>query len=147
MSYVFEFGADDLEPAAPVAVAPDREEDRNLNILFIGADAEVADVYRHKLDQDGYRTSVLSTEDQARTMAAALEPDLIYLDLTSTAGWGLRVLGGIRSTAPTRLTPVLMLVKFPWKERPALGPHDFVVPVRLAFDRLRGRLRRRRVGV
>jgi CheY-like chemotaxis protein len=145
MSYVFEFGADELESASPLALAPDLERDRGLNILFIGADAEVADIYRHKLDQDGYRTSVLSTEDEARSMAASLQPDLIYLDLSSTAGWGLRVLAGIRTAAAARATPVLMLVKFPWKERPALGPHDFVLPVHLAFERLRGGLRRRRV--
>jgi len=145
MAYVFEFGADDFERAQPLAVAPEREGESDLNILFIGADAQVAEIYRRKLDQDGYRTSVLSTEDDARAMAAALEPDLIYLDLTSTAGWGLRVLGGIRSGASTTSTPVLMLVKFPWRERPALGPHDFVVPVHLAFDRLAGGLRRRRV--
>jgi hypothetical protein len=45
----------------------------------------------------------------------------------------------------TRSTPVLLLVKFPWKERPTLGPHDFLVPVRLAFDQLRGASRRRRL--
>jgi PleD family two-component response regulator len=116
-----------------------------LNILFIGADAAVADTYRRKLDQDGYRTSVLSTEDEARTMAASNQPDLIYLDLTSTQSWGLRVLGGIRKAAAMRSTPVLMLVKFPRKDRPALGPHDFAVPVHLALDRLRGGLRLRKV--
>jgi PleD family two-component response regulator len=145
MAYVFEFGADDLEPAPPVAVAPEREGEGDLNILFIGADAEVAEIYRRKLDLDGYRTSVLTSEDEARQMAASLQPDLIYLDLTSTAGWGLSVLGGIRSDMATRSTPVLMLVKFPWRDRPALGPNDFVVPVHLAFDRLRGRLLRRQV--
>jgi PleD family two-component response regulator len=145
MSYVFEFGPDDLEPAPPMGMVPDRETDSDLNILFIGADAEVADIYRLKLEQDGYRTSVLSTEAEARAMTASLQPDLIYLDLTSTAGWGLRVLGRIRRDATTRSTPVLMLVKFPWKERPPLGPHDFAIPVHLAFDQLRGRLRRRRV--
>jgi hypothetical protein len=38
------------------------------------------------------------------------------------------VLGRIRKAAALRSTPVLMLVKFPWKGRPALGPHDFAVP-------------------
>jgi PleD family two-component response regulator len=145
MSYVFEFDPEDLEWVRPLSVAADREADPDLNILFIGADAEIADSYRRKLDLDGYRTSVLSTEDEARAIAARLQPDLIYLDLTSTAGWGLRVLGGLRNVPATRTTPALMLVKFPWKDRPALGVHDFVVPVHLAFERLRGRLRRRRV--
>jgi DNA-binding response OmpR family regulator len=102
--------------------------DDELNILFIGSDAAVADSYRRKLDRDGYRTSVLSTEDDARMMAASEQPDLIYLDLASTQSWGLRVLGRIRRAAALRSTPVLMLVKFPWKGRPALGPHDFAVP-------------------
>jgi PleD family two-component response regulator len=145
LSYLFEFGTEDLERARPLPLAPEQEDDRDLNILFIGADPRVADIYQRKLDLDGYRTRLLRTEAEARAVAASLEPDLIYLDLTSTAGWGLRVLGGIRSAAATRATPVLMLVKFPSEERPALGPLDFVIPVRLAFDRLHGRLRRRRV--
>lgn len=53
MSYVFEFGADDLEPAPPMGMVPDRKTDRDLNIKFIGADAvELADIYRLKLDQE-----------------------------------------------------------------------------------------------
>jgi PleD family two-component response regulator len=143
MSYVFEFGADDLEPAPPMGKV--RDTDSDLNILFIGADAEVADIYRLKLDQDGYRTSVLSTEAEARAMAASLQPDLIYLDLASSAGWGLRVLGEIRSEPAIGSTPVLMLTKFPWRERPPLGPHDFALPLHLASDQIRGRVRRRRV--
>ena len=66
-------------------------------------------------------------------------------DLTSTAGWGLRALGRIRSEPAIGSTPVLMLVKFPWRERPPLGAHDFALPVHLGSDQLRRRLRRRSV--
>ena len=145
MSYHYGLGYEDLEETLPVGLVPEDEREPDLHILFIGADADLAETYRMKLNLDGYRTSVLTTEADARQLAVSLKPDLIYLDLTSAAGWGLKVLGGIRQSVATRSTPVLMLVKFPWRDRPTLGPHDFLVPVRLAFDQLRGTSRRRRV--
>jgi PleD family two-component response regulator len=145
MADQYGFGYEDLEEDLPVALVPEQEREPEVHILFIGADADLAETYRMKLNLDGYRTSVLTNEREAHKMAASLKPDLIYLDLTSAAGWGLKVLGGIRHSVATRSTPVLLLVKFPWKERPTLGPHDFLVPVRLAFDQLRGASRRRRL--
>jgi hypothetical protein len=144
MSYPYGFGYEDLEEAPPFALATEQLREPEVHILFIGADADLAETYRMKLNLDGYRTSVLTTEAEARKLAASLKPDLIYLDLTSAAGWGLKVLGGIRQSEATRSTPVLLLVRFPWREPPALGPHDFLVPVRLAFDQLRAAPRRRR---
>jgi PleD family two-component response regulator len=143
MSYQYGFGYEDPEEAGAVALLPEQDQEPEVHILFIGANADLAETYRMKLILDGYRTSVLTTERDARQMAASLKPDLIYLDLTSAARWGLKVLGGIRKAAATRSTPVLLLVKFPWREKPTLGPHDFLVPVRLAFDRLQGESRRK----
>ena len=144
MSYPYGVSDDDFEPAQNWSLVSESEREPDVHILFIGADAQLAETYRLKLNLDGYRTSVLTTEAEARKMAASLKPDLIYLDLTSAASWGLKVLGGIRKSAATRSTPVLLLVNFPWQERPSLGPHDFLVPVRLAFDQLQGASRRRR---
>jgi PleD family two-component response regulator len=138
MSYPYGLGYDDPEEASSVGLVPEDDREPDVHILFIGADTDLAETYRMKLNLDGYRTSVLTTEADARKLAVSLKPDLIYLDLTSAARWGLKVLGGIRKSAATRSTPVLLLVKFPGRERPALGPHDFLVPVHLAFDRLRG---------
>jgi PleD family two-component response regulator len=147
MSYPYGLGYDDPEETLSVGLVPEDEREPDVHILFIGADADLAETYRMKLNLDGYRTSVLTTEVDARKLAVSLKPDLIYLDLTSAARWGLKVLGGIRKSATTRSTPVLLLVKFPGRERPALGPHDFLVPVRLAFDRLRGTPGRGRFNV
>jgi response regulator RpfG family c-di-GMP phosphodiesterase len=144
MSYPYGVSDDDFELAQDLSLATESAREPEVHILFIGADAQLAETYRLKLNLDGYRTSVLTTEEEARKMTASLKPDLIYLDLTSAAGWGLKVLGGIRKSAATRSTPVLLLVKFPWQERPTLGPHDFLVPVRLAFDQLEGASGRRR---
>jgi hypothetical protein len=150
MSYQFgfgndDFGLDDFELAPPLtrALQPLGSEP-DIHILFVGADAELAETYRLKLTLDGYRTSVVTTPSEARKLASALKPNLIYLDLTSAAGWGLKVLSGIRHNAASRSTPVLLLVKFPWRTKPTLGPHDFLVPVRLAFDQLWSASRRRR---
>jgi PleD family two-component response regulator len=142
MSYQYGLAYDDLEETLSASLVPEDEREPDVHILFIGADADLAETYRMKLNLDGYRTSVLTTETDARKLAASLKPDLIYLDLTSAARWGLKVLGGIRKSAATRSTPVLLLVRFPWREHPTLGPHDFLVPVRLAFNQLRGTSRR-----
>jgi PleD family two-component response regulator len=145
MAYPYGVIDDDFELAQDLSLVSEATREPEVHILFIGADAQLAETYRLKLNLDGYRTSVLTTEDEARKMAKSLKPDLIYLDLTSAAGWGLKVLGGIRKNAATRATPVLLLVRFPWQERPTLGPHDFLVPVRLAFDQLQSASRRRRI--
>jgi CheY-like chemotaxis protein len=146
-SYQYGFGDEEFDEAPLVALVPGQECEPDVHVLFIGADAGLAETYRMKLNLDGYRTTVLTTEREARTLAASIKPDLIYLDLTSAAGWGLKVLQGLRKREATRSTPVLLLVKFPSKERPSLGPHDFLVPVRLAFDQLQGASRRRRLRV
>jgi len=128
MAYEHRFTHDDLDAMQPALIS-----EPEIHILFIGADPDVAEAYRLKLKLDGYRTSVLTSEREARTLAASLKPDLIYLDLASASSWGLKVLSGIRKSEATRSTPVLLLVRFPWVEQPTLGPHDFLVPVRLAL--------------
>src|SRR5260370_18197510 len=117
MSYPYGVSDDDFELAQDLSLATESARAREVHILFIGADAQLAETYRLKLNLDGYRTSVLTTEEEARKMTASLKPDLIYLDLTSAAGWGLKVLGGIRKSAATRSTPVLLPVQFPWHAR------------------------------
>ena len=145
MSYAYGFGYEDIDEGPPVALMPERECEPEIHILFIGGNPDLAETYRMKLTLDGYRTSILTTEREARKLAASLKPDLIYLDLTGAVGWGLKVLGGIRKAVATRSTPVLLLVKFPVREKLTLGPHDFLVPVHLAFDQLQGGSRRRRL--
>ena len=128
MAYADRFSYDDLD-----AMEPPLMSGPEIHIIFIGADPDVAEAYRLKLNLEGYRTSVLTSEREARTLAACLKPDLIYLDLASTSSWGLKVLRGIRKSEAICSTPVLLLVRFPWCEQPTLGPHDFLVPVRLAL--------------
>lgn len=143
MAYPYGVSDDDFEVTRNLPFVSESEREPDVHILFIGADAQLAETYRLKLNLDGYRTSVLTTEDEARKTAASLKPDLIYLDLTSAESWGLKVLGGIRRNAATRSTPALLLVRSSGQEQPRLGPHDFLVPVRLAFDQLQGGSRRR----
>lgn len=142
MSYPYGVSDDDFEVTQSLSFVSESAREPDVHILFIGADAQLAETYRLKLNLDGYRTSVLTTEDEARKTAASLKPDLIYLDLTSAQGWGLKVLGGIRRHAATRSTPALLLVRSAGQEQPTLGPHDFLVPVRLAFDQRQGGSRR-----
>ena len=144
ISYPYGVSDDDFEDTQSLSFTSESDREPDVHILFIGADAQLAETYRLKLNLDGYRTSVLTTEDEARKTAASLKPDLIYLDLTSAESWGLKVLGGIRKNAATRSTPALLLVKSAGQAQPAVGPHDFLVPVRLAFDQFQGGSRRRR---
>lgn len=143
MAYPYGVSDDDFEVTRDLSFDSKSEREPDVHILFIGADAQLAETYRLKLDLDGYRTSVLTTEDEARKTAASLKPDLIYLDLTSAEGWGMKVLGGIRRNAATRSTPALLLVRPTGQKQPRVGPHDFLVPVRLAFDQLQGGSRHR----
>src|SRR3979411_1591321 len=67
------FGYEDLEEDLPVALVPEQEREPEVHILFIGADADLAETYRMKLNLDGYRTSVLTNDREAHKMAASLK--------------------------------------------------------------------------
>src|SRR5437588_10921888 len=80
-----------------------------IRVLFIEDDPAVAEMYKLKLELDGYQVKVVSNDDQVMQQAAALRPDMIFIDLRLGEELGFATLQRIRATDATRNLPVIIL--------------------------------------
>jgi len=55
--------------------------EETIRVLFIEDDPAVAEMYKLKLELDGYQVKVVSNDEQVMQEVAALRPDMIFLDL------------------------------------------------------------------
>jgi two-component system, OmpR family, phosphate regulon response regulator PhoB len=90
--------------------------DETIRVLFIEDDPAVAEMYKLKLELDGYQVTVVSNDDQVLSEAVALNPDMIFLDLRVGEDLGFATLQRLRTTDGTRQVPVIILSR--------RGPHD-----------------------
>ncbi|HZQ49085.1 MAG TPA: response regulator [Candidatus Dormibacteraeota bacterium] len=78
-------------------------------ILFIEDDRLIADMYRMKLEGDGFIVEVAQDGESGARMAMANPPDLILLDVLLPRLDGIEVLRLLRAERSTRHVPVLIL--------------------------------------
>jgi len=90
--------------------------DDTIRVLFIEDDPAVAEMYKLKLELDGYQVTVVANDDQVLTEAATLKPDMIFLDLRLGEDLGFATLQRLRATDSGRQVPVIILSR--------RGPHD-----------------------
>src|SRR5438132_622709 len=83
--------------------------DDTIRVLFIEDDPGVAEMYKLKLELDGYQVTVVSNDDRVLQEAARARPDMIYLDLRLGEEQGLATLQQLRATSGTREVPVIIL--------------------------------------
>ena len=122
------------------AVNPD-----DVRVLFVEDDASVAQMYRLKLELDGYTVDVagdgLAALEKARTTA----PDIIFLDIRLPKLDGLGVLEALRGDPSTAQIPVVILSN--WNERElvergvSLGALDHLIKSQTTPARLSQRLK------
>jgi DNA-binding response OmpR family regulator len=86
---------------APEPLAP--------RILFIEDDRLIADMYRMKLEGEGFIVEIAYDGEAGARMAMSNPPDLILLDVLLPRLDGIEVLRLLRSERETRNTPVLIL--------------------------------------
>jgi CheY-like chemotaxis protein len=86
-----------------------------VRVLFVEDDASVAQMYRLKLELDGYTVDVAGDGVVALERARSLQPDIIFLDIRLPKLDGLRVLEALRADAATRNIPVVILSN--WNEK------------------------------
>ena len=134
-----------MELNQPAAAAPD-----DVRVLFVEDDASVAQMYRLKLELDGYIVDVAGDGIAALEKARALAPDIVFLDIRLPKLDGIGVLEALRADESTAGIPVVILSNWNEKElveRGArLGALDHMVksqttPLRLS-QRLSDWLRR-----
>jgi CheY-like chemotaxis protein len=92
------------------AAAPD-----DVRVLFVEDDASVAQMYRLKLELDGYIVDVAGDGIAALGKARALVPDIIFLDISLPKLDGIAVLEALRADESTARIPVVILSN--WNEK------------------------------
>jgi DNA-binding response OmpR family regulator len=85
--------------------------EETIRVLFIENDPGVAEMYKLKLELDGYQVSVVPNDERVLQEADSARPDLIFLDLRSGEDKGFAMLQQLRATASTRDVPVIILSK------------------------------------
>jgi DNA-binding response OmpR family regulator len=83
--------------------------EETIRVLFIEADPAVAEMYRLKLELDGYQVVVVTDDDRVLEEAARTRPDMIYIDLRVGDDRRFATLRQLRATPGTRELPVIIL--------------------------------------
>jgi DNA-binding response OmpR family regulator len=100
------------------ATAPGDEiidPDDTLSVLFVDEGSGLAELYRLKLELDGYWVTQVSVADAMDHIDSRL-PDIIYLALDAAPAATLRLFHQLRTSLETRTIPVVILS--------TLGPAD-----------------------
>jgi CheY-like chemotaxis protein len=92
------------------AVAPD-----DVRVLFVEDDASVAQMYRLKLELDGYIVDIAGDGITALEKARTLAPDIVFLDIRLPKLDGIGVLEALRADESTAHIPVVILSN--WNEK------------------------------
>jgi CheY-like chemotaxis protein len=87
----------------------------DVKVLFVEDDASVAQMYRLKLELDGYAVDVAGDGLAALDKAKASHPDIIFLDIRLPKLDGLGVLEALRADISTAPIPVVILSN--WNEK------------------------------
>ena len=111
-----------------VAVA---EEDPVIDVLLIEDDRDTLEMYRTKLELDGYRVHVAIDGVEGLERAKELRPDIIFLDVRLPKMDGFEVLRELRQHEPTAETAVIILSNYGERELVErglkLGAMEFLV--------------------
>jgi CheY-like chemotaxis protein len=116
----------------------------DVRVLFVEDDALVAQMYRLKLELDGYSVEIAGDGMAALEKARSMQPDIIFLDIRLPKLDGLSVLERLRADPVTEHTPVVILSN--WNEKELverginLGALDHMIKSQTTPARLSQRL-------
>jgi CheY-like chemotaxis protein len=88
----------------------------DVRVLFVEDDEAIAQMYRLKLELDGYRVELARDGEVALQMARSSLPDIIFLDIRLPKLDGLDVLEALRADPKTQRVPVVILSSHSEKE-------------------------------
>ena len=85
------------------------DHEEPVEILFVAGDPDLAELYRMKLELDGYRVTIVSSVEEAIDAVSRQAVDIIYLDLgdlrlQAIAGWR-----ALRDEPAMRNIPMILL--------------------------------------
>jgi CheY-like chemotaxis protein len=99
---------------------PDPDDDL-VSVLFIEDDHDLAEMYRLKLETDGYRVTVVEADEATAKPIRPDHPDLIYLDIRMPHRDRVDVLKTLRGNRSTRSIPVVILSDYQPQELTEAG--------------------------
>ena len=99
---------------------PASEEDL-VSVLFIADDTDLAEMYRLKLETDGYRVTIVGPGEATVKPVRRNLPDLIYLDIRMPHRDRVDVLKSLRVNRSTRRIPVVILSDYQPQELAEAG--------------------------
>jgi CheY-like chemotaxis protein len=106
------------------------------DVLLIAANSHVAEMYRMKLELDGYRVVTVGDVPDSRTHRAGWKPDLMMIDLGDASAARLDELDRLRADPSWANIPLLLLSTDSEAELQrrgvALRPTDYVLRVPVA---------------
>jgi len=83
-----------------------------IRVLFVEDDPTVAQMYRLKLELDGYQVIMAKDGEEGLRLANEVVPDIVFLDIRLPKVDGFAVLEGLRATSRTRNVPVVILSNY-----------------------------------
>jgi DNA-binding response OmpR family regulator len=102
-----------------------------VRIVFLQRDPLLAEIYRAKIELDGYQVTVGSPSVNAMEDLHSTPPDIIFLEVSSGASGDRGVLHGLRQDPKTGRIPVVILSDRSARELTQdgidLGPLDYLV--------------------
>jgi DNA-binding response OmpR family regulator len=105
--------------------------ERNIDVLFMGTDRALAEMYKLKLELDGYTVQIARPEGDALRRAQEQLPDLIFLDVGQPAAKALKIIEELRADQKTSTIPVIILSGYAEDELTdrgiSIGASDYAV--------------------
>ena len=99
-----------------LSTAMEKTEEDDVRVLFVEDDPAVAQMYRLKLELDGYSVEIATDGVQAVAKALADPPDIVFLDIRLPKLDGLGVLEALRGQEQTKQIPVVILSNYSERE-------------------------------
>ncbi|TMC08379.1 MAG: response regulator [Chloroflexi bacterium] len=93
----------------------------DVQVLLIEDDSALAQMYRIKLERDGYTVRVAGDGEEAQRLIAEQMPDLIFLDIRLPKMDGLVFLEQLRALERTRNIPVVIVSNYSEQELVSRG--------------------------
>lgn len=103
-------------------------------MLLVEDDPAVLDMYRLKLELDGYRVNTAPDGEEGLKRATESLPDIIFLDIRLPKMDGFEVLRRLRAQPSTRDIPVIILSNYGEEDLVSrglkLGAHEYLIKAR-----------------
>jgi two-component system, OmpR family, phosphate regulon response regulator PhoB len=97
------------------------EPSDEVRVLLVEDDAALAQMYRVKLERDGYTVEVAGDGEAALGVIAERPPDLVFLDIRLPRMDGLAFLELLRNRPETRNMPVVIVSNYSEEELVSRG--------------------------